>query len=68
MDQYSTHKKDENEIHSEKVRKLLENIPVSVSILSIATIAILTILLLTALCIIPYPHSEGDSILWHFLR
>ena len=50
------------ELRSEKVRNLLGEIPPSLVII----IAIFLVLLLLV-CFMPYPHSQGESILQHIL-
>ncbi len=57
-----------DELHSEKVRELLGEIPSSLIRWSTVVItAILVILLLAAVCLLPYPYSEGESIIQHLL-
>lgn len=55
------------ELRSEKVRKLIGEIPPSLVRWGTAIIAIVFIALLTAVCLLPYPYSHGESILQHFL-
>lgn len=60
-------KNKEIELRSEKVRNLLGEIPPS--LVRWGTVIIVTILLvlLFVLCFMPYPHSNGESILQHWL-
>lgn len=55
------------ELRSEKVRKLIGEIPPSLVRWGTAIIAIVFIALLAAVCLLPYPYSNGESILRHFL-
>lgn len=53
------------ELRSEKVRNLLGEIPpVLVRWGTVIIVAIFLILLLVV-CFVPYPHSQGESILQH---
>lgn len=55
------------ELRSEKVRKLLGEIPpFFVKWGSVIIVAIFLALLLVV-CFVPYPHSKGECILLHFL-
>lgn len=56
-----------SEIHSNKVRKILGEIPRSLTIWSIVVITVIAIGLVMALCMLPYPYSNGESILGHLL-
>ncbi|WP_290380360.1 hypothetical protein [uncultured Duncaniella sp.] len=58
---------DKIELRSEKVRKLIGEIPPSLVRCGTAIIAIVFIALLAALCLLPYPYSTGESILRHFI-
>lgn len=58
---------DKIELRSEKVRKLIGEIPPSLVRWGTAVIAIVFIALLVAVCLLPYPYSNGESILQHFL-
>lgn len=59
---------DKIELRSEKVRQLIGEIPPSLVRWGIAIIAIVFIALIAAVCLLPYPYSNGESILKHFLR
>lgn len=59
---------DKIELRSEKVRKLIGEIPPSLVRWGIAIIAIVFIALLVAICLLPYPYSNGESILRHFIE
>ncbi|MCH5310952.1 MAG: hypothetical protein J1E57_03210 [Prevotella sp.] len=55
------------ELRSEKIRNLLGEIPSSlVRWGTLVIVAVFLVLLLVA-CFMPYPHSQGESILQHFL-
>lgn len=58
---------DKIELRSEKVRKLIGEIPPSLVRWGTAIIAIVFIALLAAVCLLPYPYSNGESILRHFI-
>lgn len=55
------------EVHSEKVRKLLEEMPRSLTLWGTVVIVAVAIGLISALCLLPYPYSDGESILIHLL-
>ncbi len=59
---------DRIELRSEKVRQLIGEIPPSLVRWGIAIIAIVFIALIAAVCLLPYPYSDGESILRHLLR
>lgn len=56
------------EVHSEKVRKLLGEMPRSLTVWGSAVIAAVFIGLLAAVCLLPYPYSSGESILEHIIN
>lgn len=56
------------ELRSKKVRKLIGEIPPSLVRWGTAIIAIVFIALLAAVCLLPYPYSNGESILRHFIE
>ena len=58
---------DKIELRSEKVRKLIGEIPPSLVRWGTAIRAIVFIALLAAVCLLPYPYSNGESILRHFI-
>ncbi|MDE6866740.1 MAG: hypothetical protein K2J23_05025 [Muribaculaceae bacterium] len=58
---------DRIELRSEKVRKLIGEIPPSLVRWGTAIIAIVFIALLAAVFLLPYPYSKGESILRHFI-
>lgn len=58
---------DKIELRSEKVRKLLGEIPPSLVRWGTAIIVIVFLALLAAVCLLPYPYSNGESILKHFI-
>ena len=59
---------DKIELRSEKVRKLIGEIPPSLVRWGTAIIAIIFIALLAAVSLLPYPYSNGESILRHFIE
>ena len=65
METSNTH--DKIELRSEKVRKLIGEIPPSLVRWGTAIIAVVFIALLAAVCLLPYPYSNGESILKHFI-
>ena len=56
------------ELRSEKVRNLLGEIPPSLVRWGTGIIVAIFLLLILAVCLIPYPYSEGESILRHLLE
>ena len=53
------------ELHSEKVRNLLGEIPPALVRWGTVIIVAIFLILLLVVCFVPYPHSQGDSILQH---
>lgn len=66
MDTSNNH--DKIELRSEKVRKLIGEIPPSLVRWGTAIIAIVFFALLAAICLLPYPYSNGESILQHLIH
>lgn len=60
-------KETEIELRSEKVRNLLGEIPPSLVRWGTVIIAAIFLALLLVVCFVPYPHSQGESILQHLL-
>lgn len=64
-------KKDTNdneiELRSEKVRNLLGEIPPSLVRWGTVIIVAIFLVLLLVVCFMPYPHSNGESILQHLI-
>ena len=58
---------DKIELRSEKVRKLIGEIPPSLVRWGTVIIAIILIGLLMAVCLLPYPYSNGESIFEHLI-
>lgn len=56
------------ELRSEKVRNLLGEIPPVLMRWGNVIILAIFLALLLVVCFVPYPHSQGESILQHFLR
>lgn len=55
------------EERSAKVRKLLGEMPPSLEIWGIAIISLIFIALAVAVSLLPYPYSDGETILRHLL-
>jgi hypothetical protein len=53
------------ELHSEKVRNLLGEIPPALVRWGTVIIVAIFLILLLVVCFVPYPHSQGESILQH---
>ena len=58
--------KDNIELRSEKVRNLIGEIPPSLIRWGTVVILLIFLLLLIALCCLPYPYTNGESIIEHF--
>lgn len=58
---------DNIELRSEKVRNLLGDIPPALVRWGIAVIVLIFIALIAAICLLPYPYSNGETILQHLL-
>lgn len=63
----STIDQNKIELRSEKVRKLIGDIPSSLVIWGTAIIAIILFTLLTVICLLPYPYSDGETIIEHLM-
>ena len=55
------------ELRSEKVRNLLGEIPPSLVRWGTVIFVAIFLILLLVVCFVPYPHSQGESILQHIL-
>lgn len=55
------------ELRSEKVRSILGDIPQSLVMWGTGIIIFIFLTLLIVVCFVPYPHSEGESIMRHIL-
>lgn len=55
------------ELRSEKVRNLLGEIPPTLVRWGTLIIVIIFLSLLLVICFVPYPYSNGESILQHWL-
>ena len=55
------------ELRSEKVRSILGDIPQSLVMWGTGIIIFIFLTLLVVVCFVPYPHSEGESIMRHIL-
>ena len=53
------------ELHSAKVRNLLGEIPPALVRWGTVIIVAIFLILLLVVCFVPYPHSQGESILQH---
>lgn len=63
----SNNSQDKIELRSEKVRKLIGEIPPSLVRWGTAIIALIVAALLMAVCLLPYPYSDGESVIEHLL-
>lgn len=61
-------KENQIELRSEKDRNLLGEIPPALVRWGTAIIIAIFLALLLVVCYVPYPHSQGESILEHFLK
>ena len=59
--------RNNTELRSEKVRKLLGDIPLSLIRWSTVLVVAIILALLLIVCFVPYPYSKGESILQHLL-
>ena len=59
--------KEGMEMHPEKVRRLLGEIPPALVRWGIVVMAIVFVGLIAAVCLLPYPYSDGESILFRLL-
>ncbi len=55
------------ELRSEKVRKFIGEIPPSLVRCVTVVMMLIVISLIAVICILPYPYSNGESILYHLL-
>lgn len=55
------------ELHSEKVRNIIGDIPSSLVRWGVAVIVIIVLGLLLALLLVPYPYGGGETIMEHFV-
>ena len=67
MEKKKNESHDKIELRSEKVRNLLGEIPPSLVRWGTLIIVAIFLVLLLVVCFIPYPHSQGESILQHIL-
>lgn len=70
IDMISSNKKkssEEIELRSEKVRNLLGEIPSSLIRWGIVIIVSVFLILLLVVCFVPYPYSNGESILQYII-
>lgn len=58
---------DRIELRSEKVRRLIDDIPPVLVRWGIAIIGVITAALILAVSLLPYPYSGGESIIRHLL-
>ena len=59
--------RDEIELRSEKVRLLIGDISPSLVRWGIGIIIIVFVALAAAVCLLPYPYSNGESIIRHLM-
>ena len=55
------------ELRSEKVRRLLGEVPPPLVRWGTAIIVVIFAALMAAVCLLPYPYSNGESILRHII-
>ena len=70
MEKNSTCRKNSRndiELRSKKVRNLLGEIPPSLVTWGTVIIMAIFLILLLVVCFMPYPHSQGESILQHII-
>ena len=67
MEKKKNESHDKIELRSEKVRNLLGEIPPSLVRWGTLIIVAIFLVLLLVVCSMPYPHSQGESILQHIL-
>lgn len=60
-------KENQIELRSEKVRNLLGEIPHSLVRWGTVIIVAIFLTLLLVVCFVPYPYSQGESIIQHIL-
>mgnify|MGYP003414927168 FL=1 len=65
MEKKKNESHDKIELRSEKVRNLLGEIPPSLVRWGTLIIVAIFLVLLLVVCFMPYPHSQGESILQH---
>lgn len=56
------------EIRSEKARKLIGDIPPSLTYWGIIILSAVFVALAAVVCLVPYPYSNGESILRHLME
>lgn len=56
------------ELRSPKVRTLLDGMPKSLTAVGFIAIAVILATLICVLTLIPYPYSNGESILFHIMH
>lgn len=56
-----------SELRSEKVRKILGEVPPSLLRWGSVILVAIFLILLLIICFVPYPHSYGESILQHLI-
>ena len=68
MNKMKNQMSDDIERRSEKVRDLLGEIPPSLVRRGTVIIVVIFLALILVVCFVPYPHSQGESILKHILQ
>ena len=68
MNKMKNQMSDNIELRSEKVRDLLGEIPPSLVRRGTVIIVVIFLALILVVCFVPYPHSQGESILKHILQ
>lgn len=64
----SNEKNNQIELHSEKVRNIIGEVPLALVRWGIMVIILMFILLIVVFIFFPYPYGNGDTIIEHMLR
>ena len=67
MEKTSLMENDGDRMRSEKVRELLGEIPPALVRWGTIIIAVIFLALIAAVCLLPYPYSDGESIIRHII-
>lgn len=60
--------REEEEMRSERIMRLLERMPRGVTRCGMAIMVILYLMVILTLVFMPYPYSAGETILQHILQ
>ena len=67
MEKTSLMENDGDRMRSQKVRELLGEIPPALVRWGTIIIAVIFLALIAAVCLLPYPYSDGESIIRHII-